>query len=373
MPAVAFGLQPHHRFAVLELGMSLRGEIAALSGIAEPDVAMLTNVGIAHAEGVGGTRADVAREKGALFASLSKAAVAVASFDDAAAQGQLARTRAGLALTFGAGDEADYRLVERREAGPGGARLRIVAAGKATDARAWLPLLGEAAAIDFVAALAAAESAVGPLGDEVISGALAQSRFKRGAGAGRMQVRHLADGTLVLDDTYNANPASMRAALHTLGELAKSRGARVVVILGEMRELGPTGPAEHEALAEAIVQAGAALALICGGLADLPSGRRSAEASRSAAPRGADAAALLAVERVGAGDVVLVKASRSVGAERVVEALSSRAAARSKRPPPPQRRPRCSTSSSSRSGTTPPGSAGSTSSATCRSAPSRRP
>ncbi|HTB71903.1 MAG TPA: UDP-N-acetylmuramoyl-tripeptide--D-alanyl-D-alanine ligase [Polyangiaceae bacterium] len=322
VPAVAFGLQAHHRFAVFEVGMSVRGEIAALARILEPDVAILTNVGVAHAEGVGGTRADVAREKGDLFAALPREGVAVACLDDPAATGQLARTRARHARTFGAGDDADYQLVERASASVGGARVRIRRRREITEAQAWLPLLGEAAAVDLTGALAAVEFVVGPLGDDVLAAALREPRFRRGAGVGRMQVRHLADGTLVLDDTYNANPQSVRAALHTLREIALAQHAqRAVVVLGEMRELGPAGAQEHASLGDAIALAGAKLALSCGGMADLAV--QGAERAGVTVAHAADAeeASRVAVARVEPGDVVLVKASRSVGAERVVEAL----------------------------------------------------
>jgi len=320
VPAVVFGLQPHHRFGVFEVGMSVRGEIAALAGILEPDVAILTNVGIAHAEGVGGSRGDVAREKGELFAALSREGVAVACFDDAAATGQLARTPARHARTFGTGDDADYRLIERGSVGASGARVRIRRRREVTEAQAWLPLLGEAAAVDLAAALAAAESVVGPIADDVLAAALREPRFRRGAGAGRMQVRQLADGTLVLDDTYNANPQSVRAALRTLREVGEGR--RAVVVFGEMRELGPSASAEHASLGEAIVEAGVHLAVSCGGMADLTVGGASRGGVDVACAADADEAARVAVARVQPGDIVLVKASRSVGAERVVEALS---------------------------------------------------
>ncbi len=348
VPAVAFGLQAHHRFAVFEVGMSVRGEIAALARILEPDVAIVTNVGIAHAEGVGGSRADVAREKGELFAALAERAVAVACFDDAAATGQLARTRARHARTFGTGDDADYRLVERTEAGVSGARVRIRRRRDITEAHAWLPLLGEAAAVDLAAALAAAEAVVGPIADEVLAAALRDPRFRRGAGAGRMQARPLADGTLVLDDTYNANPQSVRAALRTLREVAAGR--RAVVVLGEMRELGPAAPGEHEALGEAIVGAGVHLAVSCGGLADLA--LRAAERGGASVVRAADAdeASRLAVERVQPGDIVLVKASRSVGAERVVVALVAAGGGEVDPAPPSSPRPDGASLPSSRPG-----------------------
>ena len=315
VPAVVFAVEEQHRFAVFEVGMSLPGEIAALASILEPDVAVLTNVGLAHAGGVGGTRADVAREKGALFAALSADAVAIACGDDDAAVGQLARTRATQKRTFGLGEAADVRLVERVPAGLAGANVRI-RRSDGTSVGAWLPMVGEAAAVDLTGALAAAEAVAGPLSDVAIASGLGSlAAFP----AGRMQVRQLADGTTLIDDTYNANPQSMRAALRALGEV--SRGRRAVVVIGEMRELGGAARQEHASLGTAIAEAGARLAVSCGGLADLAV----AEAERSgvAASYATDAegAARLAVAMCLRGDVILVKASRSVGAEGVVEAL----------------------------------------------------
>jgi UDP-N-acetylmuramoyl-tripeptide--D-alanyl-D-alanine ligase len=316
VPAVAFGVGPEHRFAVLELGMSLRGEVAKLTDIVDPDVAILTNAGVAHAEGVGGGRSDVAREKGDLFAGLSPRAVAVANADDEAAVAQLARTRASRAVTFGSSPEADYRLLHRSEAGLDGSDLRILRRRDATEARVRLPLVGEAAAIDFCAALAAVESVTSRLEDDVLARALG-AHLRRPSG--RMQVRRLANGTIVLDDTYNANPQSFRAALQSLAEVA--RGRPPVVVVGEMRELGSMASREHASLGLVLARAGARLAVSCGGLADLAV--RAAQDAGLPVGLGKDTeeAAKLAATLVNAGDVVLVKASRGVGAERVVEAL----------------------------------------------------
>jgi UDP-N-acetylmuramoyl-tripeptide--D-alanyl-D-alanine ligase len=318
VPAVAFGLEHRHHFAVFELGMNRRGEIGALASIVEPDVAVITNVGVAHAEGVGGTRADVAREKGDLFASLSPDAVAVTCFDDAAAMAQLQRTRARRAVTFGTGEGADYRLVSRTRSGLDGAQVRVVRRRDESELALRFPVLGEAAALDMVAALAAVESVAGPFDAAAVTAALRLLRLP----PGRMHARSLRSGVTVLDDTYNANPQSVRASLRTLAELTEgAAGRRGVVILGEMGELGAIAADEHRALGEAIAGSGARVALSCGGLADLSV----VAASRGgvAAVRATDVgeAAMLATTLVSAGDVVLVKASRSVGAERVVAAL----------------------------------------------------
>lgn len=316
VPAVAFGVGPEHRFAVFELGMSLRGEIAKLTDIVEPDVAIVTNAGVAHAEGVGGGRSDVAREKGDLFAGLAPKSVAITSADDEAAHAQLARTRARRALTFGVSPRADYRLVHRAEAGLEGSDLRILRRFDGTEARVRLPLVGEAAAIDFCAALAAVESATSRLEDDVLARSLATQLRQP---SGRMQVRRLANGTIVLDDTYNANPQSFRAAFQSLAEIA--RGRPPVVVVGEMRELGAGASSEHASLGLVLAQTAARLTVSCGGLADLAV--RAAQDAGLPVRLGKDAegAAKLAATLVNAGDVVLVKASRGVGAERVVEAL----------------------------------------------------
>lgn len=310
VPAVLLQLEPKHRFAVVEVGMSLPGEIAALASIVEPDVAVVTNVGLAHAGGVGGTVADVAREKGALFAAVAAGGVCVANADDEAVMTSVARAR-GRRVTFGQSAGADVRLAARTPRGLEGSSLRIERGGRSTTVE--LPIAGEAAGLDLVAALAAAEGAAGPIDDALLTAALATLAPV----AGRMNVWR-AGGATVIDDAYNANPSSMRAALSTLGESGEGRR---VAILGEMKELGRTSEREHEALADALVRARVALLVSCGGLAGATARAAAARGVEVVLAADATEAALIARQRVQPGDVVLVKASRSVGAERVVDAL----------------------------------------------------
>jgi UDP-N-acetylmuramoyl-tripeptide--D-alanyl-D-alanine ligase len=313
VPAVVLGLDPRHRMAVLEMGMSVRGEIASLGAIAEPDVAVVTNVGLAHAGGVGGSIHDIAVEKGALFAALGPAGVAVANADDPLVMGQARDRHDGPTVTFGRAEGADVRLVRRAALGAQGSRVHVHRNGE--ESAFVLPVPGEAAALDFVAALAAAEAALGAsLADRSVSSALRHLE----PAAGRLQPRRLNGGVFVLDDSYNANPASVRAAFDALAEF---QALRRVAILGEMKELGSAAEAEHEKLGEAVVRARIALLVSCGGLADVT--------ARAAARQGVDVvltadaleASQVAADRVRPGDVVLVKASRSVGADRVVERL----------------------------------------------------
>lgn len=324
VPAVLFGARADHAYVVLEMGMSVPGEIAKLAAIAEPDVALVTNVGVAHAEGLGGGRADVAREKGFLYEALGSNGAAIVNADDAAAMGQLTRTFARRSESFGHGASASYRLVDRAAGGAGGSRLTFERPkGKKPETlRIDFPLVGEAAAIDFLAALAAAEAASGvSLPPDAIESALGGVRLE-----GRGAVRALVDGTLVIDDTYNANPDSMRAALKNLAEIAGAR--RKIVVFGEMKELGPVAREEHDRLGSEIAAAGVTLGIGCGGLIDLALDRAEKQGIRVIKTPCTDAAAKVADAEIRAGDVVLVKGSRSVGTEKVVLALvNSRGAA----------------------------------------------
>jgi len=315
LPAVALAVEPAHRFVVLEAGMSVVGEIAELARIAEADVAVITNIGVAHAAGVGGTRADVAREKGALYAALGERGVAIVNADDDEAMKQRART-AARAETFGLAASAEYRLVERTPLGARGSRVVVERTGERLVLD--LPLVGEAAAIDLVAAIAACDAAYGEKIDgRTIAEALAQLHAIDGRGA----LRRLGDGTLVLDDTYNANPASVRNALRSLAEIGRAESRRTVAVLGEMKELGPSASKEHESIGDDIAAARVAVAVGCGGLIDRALDRAASRGVRVIKAASTDDAAARALEVVQARDVVLVKGSRSVGAERVVEAL----------------------------------------------------
>jgi UDP-N-acetylmuramoyl-tripeptide--D-alanyl-D-alanine ligase len=142
-----------------------------------------------------------------------------------------------------------------------------------------------------------------------------------------------AGSIVILDDAYNANPASVRSALATLAETGRreehgrSGVLRRVAILGEMKELGASAEREHVAIGEAVAAAGVSLLVSCGGLADAIALSAERRGVRVVFASDAVEAARAAIEHVRPGDAVLVKASRSVGAERVVDALAARAPA----------------------------------------------
>lgn len=326
LPATLFALEDDREKVVLEMGTSFRGEIAALASIATPDVAILTNVGLAHAEGIGGegtpeaARAAVGIEKGALFEALPPSGCAIVNADDDQVELQVRRSRAGVAWRFGRAERAEYRLLEHQDDVTAGARVRYVTPATPEPVSLVLPVLGEAFAVDFLAALAAATAAMGrPLASTEIASALAGFAPMEGRG----KITTLADGTLVIDDSYNANPLSMAQSVELLQRVAARDGRRAVAVLGEMRELGGFAEEAHVTLGEQIARARVGLAIGCGGLIDASLAR--AEQLGIQVLRGADADDALALARrhLRPGDVVLVKGSRGVRTERVVEGLSS--------------------------------------------------
>jgi len=319
MPATAFTVDAAHRFAVLELGMSVPGEIRAMAAAARPDVAIITNVGVAHAEGVGG-RPGVAREKGDLVAHLRPDGVAVLNADCDTLPTLRARSTGARVVTFGRAAAADYRLVARAVEPREGSVLTIARTplGSPTEAllRVRFPLLGEHAAIDLLAALAAAEAALGaPLTASDIEAAVPRAELH-----GRGSLHVLGNGAWVIDDSYNANPGSVAAALAALAE--QGAGRRKIAVLGEMRELGALAEAEHDALAARVLEAKVDVLVSCGGLIS----RTAALVRAAGVPTfdfiDAEEAATFVTSVVVSSDIVLVKGSRSIATERVVAALA---------------------------------------------------
>jgi UDP-N-acetylmuramoyl-tripeptide--D-alanyl-D-alanine ligase len=316
VPMTLFGLGAAHRYAVIEVGTNARGEIANLARIAAPDAGVLTLVAAAHTERIG-TVDDVAVEKGALFAALSSGGLAVANADDDRATAELLRSPAQKKLTYGFAEKADYRVSIAASRGARGNRLRIARPSGELEVES--PLLGSAGALAVSGSLAVAEWAAGRAAITAeIEGAL--SVFS-GASDGRLALVALADGTLVIDDSYNANPASMKASLATASDVAACENRRLVVVLGEMRELGALSVEEHDKLGTLVAKSAAACVIGVGGDAE----RIVREAARSGktaifAPSAVEASPVV-LHAVKAGDLLLVKGSRGVATEKIVQAL----------------------------------------------------
>ena len=318
VPMTLFGLAASHHYAVVEVGTNARGEIANLAKIAAPDAGVLTLVAAAHTEGLGSID-DVAVEKGEIFAALPARGLAVANADDERAVGQLARTLAKTLRTYGFSEKADYRVELVTTRGAKGNRLRVVRPRPGEPVEIESPLLGEAGALAVTASLAVAEWAVGRAAKaEELEAALSPLATQ---GDGRLSLVPLADGTLVIDDSYNANPASMVASLRAAADVAAREGRRLVVVLGEMRELGAVSAEEHDQLGESVARSGAAEVIGVGGDAERVTRAAARAGKKVCFAKNAEEAAAAVLSRVLPGDVVLVKGSRGVATETVVRAL----------------------------------------------------
>jgi UDP-N-acetylmuramoyl-tripeptide--D-alanyl-D-alanine ligase len=314
VPLTLFRLRPEHHAAVIEMGMSARGEIARLAAIAEPRVGVVTNAFPAHLASLGSVDG-VADAKAELYKGLPADGVAVANADDPRMLHR-ARKSGRRMLTFsgGADPKADVVVLRVLAQDPGGMRFLLGVGTK--ELEVGLPLVGEHNAVNAAAAAAAA-IALGCSDREILRGLATVRPVGR-----RLRIERLPSGVLLVDDCYNANPASMRAALRTLRQLAGD--GRALAVLGDMLELGPTEADLHRDLGRDAAAAGLAALAAFG-----PRARLARDAAVEAGMPAADAlatedlAALAAFvrERLRPGDVLLVKASRGMMLERLVEAL----------------------------------------------------
>ena len=332
VPLTLLRLEPSHRAGVVEVGMSSPGELARLTAIVRPTAGLVTLVAEEHLEFLGDLDG-VAEAEGELYRGLPEGATAVVNADDPRCVAQAERVGPGVKrISFGKSPGADVRLLrvtplgrkgqeillEGEEGGDGAGRSRP--GGNLQRSRVQrsvrLSFVGEHNAMNAVAAAALAR-ALSFSFEEISLGLSAARPF---AHRSRLLAAH---GLTILDDCYNANPSSMAAALATLGTLAGP--GRRVAVLGVMLELGEAEAREHRALGERAA-----------GRADLAAffGPRSAEALGVAAAAGLGGgrvAHFLEVDallgwlrpRLRPGDTVLVKGSRGMRLERVVEALAA--------------------------------------------------
>ncbi|MGY1623296.1 UDP-N-acetylmuramoyl-tripeptide--D-alanyl-D-alanine ligase [Geodermatophilus sp. SYSU D00965] len=307
LPLTVLDADESTRFLVLEMGSRGPGHIARLCRVARPDVGVVLNVGSAHL-GEFGSPEGIAAAKGELVEALPEEGTAVLNADDPRVLGMAARTRARV-LTTGRGADADVRAEDVVLDDSGRARFTLSAAG--ASAAVSLQVVGEHQVANALSAAAAALAAGMPLPDvaAALSAAVPRSRW-------RMEIARRADGVTVVNDAYNANPESMRAALAALTRLP---GRRRIAVLGAMAELGPGADGEHERLGRDAVAAGVDLVVAVG--RDAVGIARGASAAGATEDEGAvhvpdrAAARQLLTEVLVPGDVVLVKASRSYGLE----------------------------------------------------------
>jgi UDP-N-acetylmuramoyl-tripeptide--D-alanyl-D-alanine ligase len=309
LPLMLLKLDAEHRAAVLELGMSAAGELAALSRIALPDVAVITNVAPVHLEFFASVDA-IAAAKAEILLGLSPSGVAVLNGDDPRLRA-LGERHPGRVLWFGR-DRRFYASAEHWRGSAAGMRFDLVLEGRKHDVA--LPLAGAHFVSNFLAAAAAAHH----LG--LSAEAIAEAASQLAAAPHRGQLLRLPGGLTLVDDSYNSNPVAVEAAV---GALAMAAGQRRVAFLGDMLELGSTGPELHRQTGERIA-GGLDVVVAVGPLA--------AHLADGVASRGkpvhrfpdAAAAAAAAGDLVRTGDAVLVKGSRGMRMEQVVDALGER-------------------------------------------------
>ncbi len=314
LPLTLFGLSSAHQWAVVELGMNHPGEMTRLARICEPDVAVITNIGPAHLEGLGSLDG-VMHGKGELLAELAEGGTAVLNADDPRTR-QLARIHGPRlrVLSFGMSPEADVRGGHIRSHQDGGLRFDLILAQSAlVPVRLQVP--GR-----FMVANALAAAGVGHVagldGERIARGLASFQAVK-----GRMRVRTAPSGLRIIDDSYNANPGSAAAALQTLQEL---RGAdRGFAVFGDMYELGAAAESLHREIGALAARFGVSGLYLTGKMADaVADGAIAGGFDPDRIFQGSKAQLLDRLKAVLAPtDWVLVKGSRAMAMEAIADAL----------------------------------------------------
>ena len=298
VPKTLLQIQPDHNFAVVEMGMRGPGEIARLAHIAVPDVAVITNVGTAHIGRLGSEQA-IANAKCELLAELPTSGIAVLNHDNARLMGTASTVWAGRTITFGLeGGDIQGHLLDSETLEVQGVRLP-------------LPLPGRHNALNLLAAIAVMQAL-----NLDWHGLSAGLEVDLPSGRARRVV--LPNNVVLLDETYNAGVESMTAALHLLAE---TPGQRRIAVLGTMKELGEQSVTLHRQVGWVVSQLGLDHLLI---LADPEEANALAEAANGVNATAFDNHSSLAqhlLKLLEPGDRVLLKASRSVALDRVVDQL----------------------------------------------------
>ncbi len=320
LPLTVLGADADTRFLVLEMGMRGEGHIAYLVRLMNPDIGVVLNVGSAHLEMLG-SREAIARAKSEMVRDLPSTAIAVLNRDDPAVRA-MADITAAQVLTFGEAPDADLRATDVRV--DAAARPSFTLTDTRTEEAMPVSLLlsGEHHVSNACAAAAVGRAA--GVSMEQIADAL---RAAEPDSRWRMEVRVAPAGFTVINDAYNANPESMRAALKSLAAMAAGR--RTWAVLGEMRELGDASMEEHDAIGRLAVRLDISR-LVCVGegtrVMHLGASSEGSWGEESIHVPDVDAAISLLRAQLRPDDVVLVKASRSIGLERIAEALLSEGA-----------------------------------------------
>ncbi|MFG2948666.1 UDP-N-acetylmuramoyl-tripeptide--D-alanyl-D-alanine ligase [Streptomyces adustus] len=322
LPLTALAATEETRFLVLEMGARGIGHIRYLTGLTPPRIGLVLNVGTAHIGEFGG-REQIAQAKGELVEALPSeqdGGVAVLNADDPLVRAMASRTKAKV-VYFGESDEADVRAENVRLTDSGQPAFSLHTPSGCSDVT--MRLYGEHHVSNALAAAAVAHE-LGMSVEEIATALSEAGSLSRW----RMEVTERPDGVTVVNDAYNANPESMRAALRALaamGKAAQAQGGRTWAVLGKMAELGDEALAEHDAVGRLAVRLNVGKLVAVGGREaawlQLGAYNEGSWGEESVHVSDAQAAVDLLRSELRPGDVVLVKASRSVGLESVAQAL----------------------------------------------------
>ncbi|MGW2699468.1 UDP-N-acetylmuramoyl-tripeptide--D-alanyl-D-alanine ligase [Streptomyces sp. NPDC001340] len=314
LPLTALSATEDTRFLVLEMGARGIGHIRYLTDLTPPKIGLVLNVGTAHIGEFGG-REQIAQAKGELVETLPEDGAAILNADDPLVRAMASRTKAKVVL-FGESAEADVRAENVRLTDSGQPAFRLHTPSGASDVT--MRLYGEHHVSNALAAAAVAHE-LGLSAEEIATALSEADSLSRW----RMEVTERPDGVTIVNDAYNANPESMRAALRALAAMGKGR--RTWAVLGKMAELGDEALAEHDAVGRLAVRLNVSKLVAVGGIEaswlQLGAYNEGSWGEESVHVSDAQAAVDLLRSELRPGDVVLVKASRSVGLESVAQAL----------------------------------------------------
>ena len=309
VPLTLLRLEAQHEVCVVELGMDHAGEIDNLARLVEPDMALITNIGDAHIENLG-SRENIFKAKCEIFPHLKRDGLAVLNGDDpllASLEGTLAQRT----VFVGEGEGLDYTARDLSSDGAGHLFCRVKTPRSQFEAN--IPALGSHMIYPTLMPAAVAE-ALGMAPDEIIRGIGAFLPTKM-----RMNIVRCKGDIVILNDAYNANPQSMRAAAAVLGD---AQGRRKVAVVGDMKELGPGSEQFHRAVGGYFAQSGADRLIAIGELARfMAEGAQEAGLDQADYFPTLDAARNALSREVRAGVTILVKASRSMAFEKIVDFL----------------------------------------------------
>lgn len=313
VPLTILAADPADAYVVAEVGTNAPGEIGQLSSIVQPDIAVITAIGRAHMEGLGSLD-DITREKASILSHIREGGLAILNGDYESLRPYYKLTPT--VLTYGENDENDLRLTESLSTAKG---VAFIVNGRQNYT---MPMLGRHNAVNALAAIAVAKSM--QFSDEEIQAGLQKATPPEM----RLTIESIGDSDhpiTLIDDAYNANPESVKAAIDVLCEI--DTPGRKLIILGDMAELGDFAPDMHRQIGQYLGDSNVDQAIIIGALslytAEALSRHWSADKFQTFSELDEFTAAKVA-ELVIPGDVVLVKASRSMKFERIIQAIRDR-------------------------------------------------